>query len=279
MLEEIQIDELKVLLQKAIVYESSCLSNQQYDVQMVFKRLETVDKDKDLTTFIEANRGPFPGVNVHSLLANLAITTAPLPVPPPGVYPDKIPLSPRPTVDSPPSPSPINKEVAGHEEGKSCLFIDEWSLVKPGQLVFEGEAPPPRVAPASLVLRYLGNIEKATISSSGNWSITPKAIIDNLANNLVSSLSSLSHTTHFFPGQQQSVSPSHNPDEQPTAPPPHYQQPGRQHVSQPNPPEPDKLAFSATEIEAIEQTVHSTIIEEGKETNEEEEQQQPPQPV
>lgn len=40
MLEERQVDETTVVMRKAIVFESSSLANQQYDVQMVFKQVQ-----------------------------------------------------------------------------------------------------------------------------------------------------------------------------------------------------------------------------------------------
>jgi hypothetical protein len=48
------VDELSKLLRQAIVFEASCLANEQYEAQTTFKVIEAVDKDKDLEAFIVA---------------------------------------------------------------------------------------------------------------------------------------------------------------------------------------------------------------------------------
>lgn len=133
MLEERCIDELKVLLRKDVVFESSCLANEQYDVQMVFKVLETIDKDVDLAAFIAKNDTYFPGVDISALLKSLSINiNNPLPFPPPGLTMDtqSCPLAPPDNVRWPivrPETIPEESAVASATSVLQMLLVNSKS--------------------------------------------------------------------------------------------------------------------------------------------------------
>jgi hypothetical protein len=129
MLEERVIDELQVLLRKHVVFESSCLANQQYDINMTFKLLEDMSKDRDLLSFIEVNRTDFSSVDVDALLVSLSVATTPLPSPPPRLV----------------APSPVSPRQD-----------TDWPVVAPGDLWrLAGEPAASRVVPSSTILRLL----------------------------------------------------------------------------------------------------------------------------
>lgn len=78
------MEELAVMLRKQVVFESSCLANEQYEVQLMFKVIEAVDRDRDLEAFIHAHNVPFPGADVSNTLQSLGLSlSSPLPAPPP----------------------------------------------------------------------------------------------------------------------------------------------------------------------------------------------------
>ena len=86
LLEETCLDELQVLLRKAVVFESSCLANEQYEAQLIFKAVEAIDKDRDLEAFITANRGSSSSGSNEGLTAtvlhSLGVVSAQAPLPP-----------------------------------------------------------------------------------------------------------------------------------------------------------------------------------------------------
>ena len=129
MLEERCIDELQVILRKNVVFESSCLANEQYEAQMIFKVIEEVDKDSDLEKFIKRHRRPFPGMDAYNVMQALGVSSVPLPVPPP-------PLGTEQLVSDPTSIDPSYPVIT------TCDLPNLSS-------------PAPSVVPASAVLRLL----------------------------------------------------------------------------------------------------------------------------
>lgn len=77
-----------------MVFVSSCLANQQYDVQLLFKLIESMDKETDLLSFIRAHASPFPGQDIQNILAALGISSTPVPVPPPALGPEQLTCDP-----------------------------------------------------------------------------------------------------------------------------------------------------------------------------------------
>ncbi|CAN0473343.1 unnamed protein product, partial [Discosporangium mesarthrocarpum] len=56
--EERLISEVQDGLRRHVVFESSALANQQYDLQMLFKVMEAMSVENDLRAFIRGARSP-----------------------------------------------------------------------------------------------------------------------------------------------------------------------------------------------------------------------------
>lgn len=54
LLEEGCVDGVSKLLRQAVVFEASCLANEQYEARTTFKAAESVSKERDLETFVAA---------------------------------------------------------------------------------------------------------------------------------------------------------------------------------------------------------------------------------
>lgn len=143
--EERSIERLAVVLRKQIVFESSCLANEQFEAQIIFKVIEAMDKDKDLEAFIHAHKVPFPGADVDSTLKSLGLIGNPLPAPP--APPEEIGKS---TCD----------EIFLHASGTVIVGREDLPHLS---------SPAPRVVPATTVLRLLGG----NLSASGTPTPTP----------------------------------------------------------------------------------------------------------
>lgn len=144
MLEERCVDELKVVMRKQVVVESSAVANQQYDLQMIFKLLEEIDHDRDLHAFISTHATPYPGMDITNVLACLSSSPpAPLPPPPPGLGADQ-PIE-DPTTAHPDFPVVSPSDVPSPDS----LPADE------DDMHAGSTAVSPRVAPASSILRLL----------------------------------------------------------------------------------------------------------------------------
>ncbi len=138
-------DEVGKLLRQAIVFESSCLSNEVYEANTTFRVIESVDKDKDLEAFIAVqlrNAPPPSPPQVHpdgqqqqhdALLQSLSRSLGLLSLPPPPPPPPLVATATTPPQATTPPPA---------------------LLLGPADLP-NLSAPAPNVVPARYVLRLL----------------------------------------------------------------------------------------------------------------------------
>ena len=148
--EERSVEELAVVLRKQVVFESSCLANEQYDIQLIFRVIEAVDRDRDLEAFIHAHDVPFPGADVRNTLQSLGLSfSVPLPAPPPpyeGATGTITHTAPRPS--------------SSFDSSAAAMVLDKGDLPNLS-------SPSPHVVPATTVLRLLrGDL-------SGSRTLTP----------------------------------------------------------------------------------------------------------
>ncbi len=125
--EERCVTELTTVLQKQVVFESSCLANEQYEAQLIFKVIEAVDQDRDLEAFIQAHKAPHPGAaDVPTVLKSLGLLASPLPLPP-----------------------------ASLDDTAALDALTEGAMVLQTQDLPNLSSPAPSVVPAATVLRLL----------------------------------------------------------------------------------------------------------------------------
>jgi len=148
------VEELAMVLRKQVVFESSCLANEQYEAQVIFKVIEAVDRDRDLEAFIHAHKVPFPGADVSNTLKSLGLSSfSPLPVP----------------------PSPFEGTTT-HTAPRPSYSFDASPVVVLGKGDLPNlSSPAPHVVPATTVLRLLRG------GMSGSRTTTPPLPLSSIA--------------------------------------------------------------------------------------------------
>jgi len=204
--EERSVEELAVVLRKQVVFESSCLANEQYEAQVIFKVIEAVDRDRDLEAFIHAHKAPFPGADVSNTLKSLGLSSSsPLPVPPSPFEGTTTHTAPRPSYSS--------------EASAMAVVLEKGDLPNLS-------SPAPHVVPATTVLRLLrGGLSGSRtptppppLSSSTSPSLrttnvppplfSPSAFMASTSSNNSSSTSSTSSTSSSSTSPLPLVSPA-----------------------------------------------------------------------